>query len=76
MSATGGRAPEAPPSAFPWDDALALGLHALRWTPDAFWRATPRELSHAAGLSRPRGTAATRVDLDRLIAAFPDARSA
>lgn len=70
MSATGGPAPEAP-SAFPWDDAMALGLGTLRWRPRDFWRATPRELIAAAGLSRtPAGLA--RADLDRLLAAFPD----
>ncbi|GJE56704.1 phage tail assembly chaperone [Methylobacterium thuringiense] len=56
--------------AFPWDEALALGLHALRWTPAAFWAATPRELAAAAGLRAP--SAAGRADLDRLIAAYPD----
>ncbi|GEP09599.1 phage tail assembly chaperone [Methylobacterium gnaphalii] len=61
---------EAAAFAFPWDDALALGLHALRWTPQAFWAATPRELAASSGV---RGTpAASRADLDRLLAAFPD----
>ena len=50
MSPTGGTAPE-PPSAFPWDEALALGLARLRWRPRDFWRATPRELMAAAGLT-------------------------
>ena len=58
-------------SAFPWDAALALGLHRLRWTPQAFWAASPRELAIAAGLTRG-DAAATRADLDRLIAAYPD----
>ena len=70
MTPTGGTAPE-PPSAFPWDDALALGLSTLRWRPRDFWRATPRELMAAAGLSAPRPVAG-RADLDRLLAAFPD----
>jgi len=67
-----GPAPE-PASAFPWDDALALGLHALRWTPRAFWAATPRELVIAAGAGAGRAPeAAARADLDRLLAAHPD----
>lgn len=33
-----------PSQAFPWDDAMMLGLSVLRWSPSAFWRATPREL--------------------------------
>ncbi|WP_183502113.1 phage tail assembly chaperone [Methylobacterium brachythecii] len=61
---------EAAAFAFPWDDALALGLHALRWTPTTFWSATPRELAAAAGLKA--SPAAGRADLDRLLAAFPD----
>ncbi|WP_336487343.1 phage tail assembly chaperone [Methylobacterium nigriterrae] len=56
--------------AFPWDDALRLGLHGLRWRPQDFWRATPRELAWAAGL--PREGAMGRGDLARLIADFPD----
>ena len=71
MSSTGGLAPE-PASAFPWDDALALGLHSLRWTPRALWAATPRELLIAAGASAGRAPAAGRADLDRLLAAHPD----
>ena len=62
------------PSAFPWEDAMALGFGLLRWTPEAFWRATPREL--AAAIDGLRGGARavpqTRRELDRLMAAFPD----
>jgi uncharacterized phage protein (TIGR02216 family) len=67
-------APLAPPEAFPWDDAMALGLGVLRWSPDAFWRATPRELMAAYdGLSgRRRAEPAGRADLKRLMEAFPD----
>ncbi|GJD95716.1 phage tail assembly chaperone [Methylobacterium iners] len=72
MSPTGSHAPE-PASAFPWDEALALGLHALRWRPRDFWAATPRELMAAAGLTRVH-PAAGRADLERLLAAFPDDR--
>ncbi|KAB1076994.1 phage tail assembly chaperone [Methylobacterium soli] len=57
--------------AFPWDDALSLGLHILRWPPPVFWAATPRELARAAGAGRPRDPL-RRADLARLLAAFPD----
>ncbi|WP_264050502.1 phage tail assembly chaperone [Methylobacterium flocculans] len=69
MSPTGGSAPE-PPSAFPWDEALALGLGRLRWRPRDFWRATPRELMAAAGLTAPRTL--DRAGLRDLIARHPD----
>ena len=71
MSATERPAREAQAFAFPWDEALALGLGVLRWRPRDFWAATPREL--LAACARPPVPAAGRADLDRLIAAFPDA---
>ncbi|CAA2137593.1 phage tail assembly chaperone [Methylobacterium bullatum] len=70
MSPTGGIAPEAP-SDFPWDEAMALGLNALRWSPRDFWAATPRELMAAAGRGGRRD-AATADDLRRLMEAYPD----
>lgn len=70
MSPTDGTAPE-PASAFPWDDVLALALGRLLWRPRDLWRATPRELFAAAGLSA-RAPAPGRADLDRLLAAHPD----
>jgi len=53
---------------------MALGLSLLRWSPDAFWRATPRELAAAwEGLHGGRRTEpASRGDLGRLMEAFPD----
>ena len=61
-------------SAFPWHDAQAVALGLLRWTPDAFWRATPRELEAAvAGLTGRAAVApAGAADLRRLMRAFPD----
>lgn len=52
--------------------AFALGI--LRWSPEAFWRATPRELITAYdGLIGRRAAApAGRSDLERMMAAFPD----
>lgn len=70
MNPTGGTAPE-PPSAFPWDEALALGLGRLHWRPRDFWRATPRELMAAAGLSGPRA-ALDGTGLRDLIDRYPD----
>lgn len=70
MNPTGGEAPGTTP-AFPWDDALMLGLGTLRWHPRAFWHATPRELLSAAG---PRAAEPLRREaLARLIADHPDA---
>ena len=65
------------PAPFPWEAALAFGLGHLRWSPDTFWRATPRELAAAAaGLSGlALGPApANADDLARLMRAFPDER--
>lgn len=63
-----------PAQAFPWDDAMMLGLSILRWSPSDFWRVTPRELIAAwEGLSGGRGPEpALGRDLRRLMAAFPD----
>ena len=65
---------EREPHAFPWDDAMALGLSILRWSPESFWRATPRELMAAGqGLhGRRMIEPALNGDLRRLMAAFPD----
>jgi uncharacterized phage protein (TIGR02216 family) len=62
------------PRAFPWDDALTLALGILRWSPQDFWRATPRELIAAwNGLHGGRTIEpALSGDLRRLMAAFPD----
>jgi uncharacterized phage protein (TIGR02216 family) len=53
---------------------MMLALGVLRWSPNDFWRATPRELIAAwDGLNggRPMEPAIGR-DLERLMAAFPD----
>ena len=62
------------PSPFPWDDAMALGLGLLRWSPQDFWRATPRELAAAAaqGLPAARRSLRRARDLAALMQAFPD----
>lgn len=52
---------------------MALALGVLRWSPDTFWRATPREFAAALeGLLGRRAQPAGRDDLTRLMAAFPD----
>jgi uncharacterized phage protein (TIGR02216 family) len=61
------------PRPFPWDEAMTFALCVLRWPPDAFWRATPRELLAALGGAAGQGAApATAGDLARLMQAFPD----
>jgi uncharacterized phage protein (TIGR02216 family) len=53
---------------------IALGLGRLRWSPRELWAATPREIAAAvrALTGSGAGEPATRADLERLIAAFPD----
>lgn len=53
---------------------MGFALGVLRWSPDAFWRATPRELAAAAEGVRG-GSAApppSADELARLMQAFPD----
>lgn len=56
---------------FPWARMMELGLGVLRLTPDAFWRATPREI--AAAFPPRAADAPGRRDLDELMQRFPDA---
>ncbi|WP_043539394.1 phage tail assembly chaperone [Salinarimonas rosea] len=66
-------APALPAPAFPWDEALAAALGPLGWTPDTFWRATPRELAAAlSGRGLGVRDAPTRATLAALMAAHPD----
>lgn len=52
---------------------MRLALGQLGWLPDAFWRATPRELAAALeGRFGRIGGALDRSALDRLMAAYPD----
>nr|WP_201752138.1 phage tail assembly chaperone [Microvirga arsenatis] len=53
---------------------MTLGLGILRWSPETFWLATPRELAAAwEGLSgRRKMEPALSEDLRRLMEAFPD----
>ena len=56
---------------------LTLGLSILRWSPESFWRATPRELIAAwEGLQGGRrNEPMLSGDLRRLMEAFPDSET-
>ena len=52
---------------------MAFALGVLRWSPESFWRATPRELAAAAqGLRGSCAEAPSAQDLARLMREFPD----
>lgn len=56
---------------------MAFGLGRLRWTPEAFWAASPREVLAAieAHLPPQAGEAPPRATLDALMSAHPDSVS-
>lgn len=62
---------------FPWNEAMGLCMGRLGWSPDSFWRATPREL--AAVLAGLKGSNTrdlrplARAGLEALMQRFPDA---
>ncbi len=64
----------AAPAPFPWDAALHYCLTRLRWTPESFWHATPRELAAALG-DAGGALPPTRAELAMLMQAHPDACS-
>jgi uncharacterized phage protein (TIGR02216 family) len=53
---------------------MAFGLGVLRWSPQEFWRATPRELVTAAQGLRggPPAEAPRASELSALMRMFPD----
>jgi uncharacterized phage protein (TIGR02216 family) len=53
---------------------MAFGLSVLRWSPEEFWRATPRELIAAATGLRggPPAAAPSAQELAALMRTFPD----
>jgi uncharacterized phage protein (TIGR02216 family) len=52
---------------------MASAFGVLRWSPESFWRATPRELAAAAGALRGAPIEApTAGDLAALMREFPD----
>ncbi|MFD2237048.1 rcc01693 family protein [Aureimonas populi] len=62
-------------AAFPWDEAMALGLGRLRLAPRDFWTMTPRELARAmAPFTGPVAAPPTREALHALMRRFPDER--
>jgi uncharacterized phage protein (TIGR02216 family) len=54
---------------------MAFGLGRLRWTPEAFWAATPLEILAAIEAHGPPPTsgAPSRGEFDALMQAHPDA---
>jgi len=60
-------------AAFPWDEAMSVGLGLLRLSPRDFWRMTPRELAGALKpLAARAGAPTSRGGLDDLMRRFPD----
>ena len=60
-------------SLLPWNQLLRISAERCHWPPDAFWKATPKELSAAIGLDQ--GTVRmNRVRLDELVRRHPDIR--
>lgn len=59
---------------FPWREVMAFGLGHLRWPPDVFWTASPREIIAASEAFRaaPAGEAPARGVLDALMRDHPD----
>lgn len=56
----------------PWDAVLRFALGHLRWTPDAVWRATPREIAFAMPQHAAGSPALRRAEFDDLLRRFPD----
>jgi uncharacterized phage protein (TIGR02216 family) len=56
----------------PWARIIGFGLGVLRLSPDAFWRMTPREFTHAAAFVGGATEAIDRIGLADLMARFPD----
>jgi uncharacterized phage protein (TIGR02216 family) len=67
LTAAGGLSSARRAPAFPWADALALGLGHLRLPPDTFWSLTPRELALMAGAGQTRTAPLDRDRLEDLI---------
>ncbi|WP_263625844.1 phage tail assembly chaperone [Stappia indica] len=57
---------------------MRLCLGRLNWPPEAFWRATPREVALALGFGAPaalRNGAPDRAGFERLMRRYPDERA-
>lgn len=62
-------------TAFPWREAMRVGLGILRLPPDAFWKMTPRELASAWGAVIGDTTGPLeRPSLEQLMERYPDER--
>ncbi len=57
----------------PWALLFQLAAQKLCWPPEAFWRATPKELALALGLGDRRSLLDKR-DLKKLMDQHPDDR--
>ncbi len=63
----------APLAPFPWERAIGFGLGVLKFSPDAFWRMTPRELALSIRAVTGSGDEPlTRVTFAELLKRFPD----
>ena len=62
----------APPTPFPWDDAMAIGFGLYSFQT---WTMTPREFARAVSVLEPkRSVPPARGALEALMRAFPDTR--
>ena len=59
---------------FPWKQAIGFGLGVLRFSPEQFWRMTPRELAFAIEVVRGDRAPISRAGLSDLMKRYPDER--
>ena len=60
-------------AAFPWDEVMAVGLGVLKFSPQDFWRMTPREFARAiAPMTAAPVPPIGRAGLVALMRQFPD----
>lgn len=61
------------PAAFPWAQAMTIGLGLLRLSPKDFWAMSPREFDRAVRVLFPAGDGAPgRASFEALMRRFPD----
>ena len=60
-------------TAFPWAEAMHVGLGVLRLSPAAFWAMTPREFAAAVGAGAGSHAPMPRAAFAALMQQFPDA---
>jgi uncharacterized phage protein (TIGR02216 family) len=59
---------------FPWKQAIGFGFGMLRFSPEQFWRMTPRELAYAIEAVTGRSAPLDRNGLTNLMKRYPDDR--